>query len=387
MMNDNVVKVKDVLLLNERVFSMIDVWPLKKSQKRFLMYASYLTIHMVIMYMNLFDEFGNLEAMVDNIIDSTIATATYVILFIIRFSKQMKRAIVTVKQEIAESEFNDEEEQRLYFKYHRISDRFGRYAVSTTATIAVLWYLKPGLQLLKPSSEKRNTTLEPYELPFRVHAFLSYQDDLNNFLVMYFYQFPLMFIAMCHISSVSLLLSLEMHVCSKFSILSYRIQTIPTKSGINLNKKIKEFVNGHVQLISTANSINSALEIFLLIELLQTSIRMAVLIYMMLINPNGDLVSAFTYGLYIAIVTAILYLYSFIGEHLSYESTKVSEAYYDTDWHNLSADNQKLLLLAMSSGRRTLHVTAGKFYTFSLNGFIDIVRTSFGYVSLLRALV
>ncbi|XP_017890716.2 uncharacterized protein LOC108631375, partial [Ceratina calcarata] len=149
---DNVVKVKDVLLLNERVFSMIDVWPLKKSQKRFLMYASYLTIHMVIMYMNLFDEFGNLEAMVDNIIDSTIATATYVILFIIRFSKQMKRAIVTVKQEIAESEFNDEEEQRLYFKYHRISDRFGRYAVSTTATIAVLWYLKPGLQLLKPSS-------------------------------------------------------------------------------------------------------------------------------------------------------------------------------------------------------------------------------------------
>lgn len=53
---------------------------------------------------------------------------------------------------------------------------------------------------------------------------------------------------------------------------------------------------------------------------------------------------------------------------------KVSEAFYATDWNNLSLHNQKLLLLVMSLGRQTLHVTAGKFYTFSLYGFIDVSK-------------
>lgn len=51
---------------------------------------------------------------------------------------------------------------------------------------------------------------------------------------------------------------------------------------------------------------------------------------------------------------------------------KVSEAFYNTNWNSLSVDNQKLLLLVMTNGRHVLHVTAGKIYTFSLYGFIDV---------------
>ncbi|XP_076766929.1 uncharacterized protein LOC143433478 [Xylocopa sonorina] len=368
---DNVVKVKDVLLLNERVFSICDAWPLTRSYANFVIFVSYFTFHMACVYMDLFDALGNLEAMVDNIIDNTVGTATYFILFLFRFNKLIRRAIIIVKQEIAESRFENAEEMRLYFAYHNISDKFGRYAVRIAAVTAVLWYCTPILHLLKPTSGGDNRTSKAYVLPFRMHTFFNYEDDFKNFIIMYLYQSPLVFVALCHISAVSLLLSLVLHVCGKFSILSYRIQNILTRSDINLNKEIKSFVIAHTKLMVTTNFINSALQIFLLIELLQTSIRMAVLIYMILLNPTKNLVSTLTYGLYILIVTSILYLYSFMGERLSYESSKINEAYYDTDWHNLSAHNQKLLLLVMSFGRQTLYITAGKFYTFSLNGFID----------------
>ncbi|CAL7944634.1 unnamed protein product [Xylocopa violacea] len=247
-MSQEVTKVKDVLVLNERVFSICDAWPLKKNYTNFVAYMCYLTVHMVIMYMDLFDAFGNLEAVVDNVMDNTIATAVYFILFLLRFDKMIERAIVIVKQEIAEARFEDVEEMRLYFVYHKISDKFGRYAVAVTTTIAVLWYLTPMLQLLKPNSGEGNET-NAYALPFRVHAFFDYQDDFRAFMFMFLYQFPLMFIALCHINAVSLLLSLVLHVCGKFSILSYRIKNIPIKSHVNLDNKIKELVIAHIKLI------------------------------------------------------------------------------------------------------------------------------------------
>ncbi|CAK9805266.1 hypothetical protein ANTPLA_LOCUS4396 [Anthophora plagiata] len=134
------------------------------------------------------------------------------------------------------------------------------------------------------------------------------------------------------------------------------------------------------------NFLNSALDIILLIELVQTIIRTAILIYMALLNPEADAMTTFTYFFYALIVTSLLYVYSYIGEQISYESTKVTEAYYDIEWHHLSVYNQKLMLIAVSAGQKTLYVTAGKVYRFSLSGFIQIMKTCFGYVSLLRTL-
>lgn len=145
-------KVKDVFLLNERVFLIWDAWPLRKKYTKFVMYMSYLSVHIVIMYIDLIEAFGNLESMVGNIIDNTIATATYFILFLLRFNKLIEHGIVTVREEIAKSKFETVEEMRLYFTYHNISDKFGRYAISMTLVIATLWYLSPMLQLLKLDS-------------------------------------------------------------------------------------------------------------------------------------------------------------------------------------------------------------------------------------------
>lgn len=47
-----------------------------------------------------------------------------------------------------------------------------------------------------------NESSKAYTLPFRVHAFIDYQDDFQNFIVMYVYQFPLMFIAFMPYKSV-----------------------------------------------------------------------------------------------------------------------------------------------------------------------------------------
>nr|XP_012146761.1 PREDICTED: uncharacterized protein LOC105663320 [Megachile rotundata] len=146
-------KIKDVLLLNERIFSICDAWPLNNSYKKFVVYMTYLSVHMVMMNLDLYDVMGNLELMVENILSNTVITTTYMMLFLLRFSKLIKSAIAMMKRELAEDDFRNNEERHLYLFYNVISSTYGKYVVkSTTFMVVLLYYFVPLAKLLKSSS-------------------------------------------------------------------------------------------------------------------------------------------------------------------------------------------------------------------------------------------
>ncbi|XP_076388035.1 odorant receptor 82a-like [Megachile rotundata] len=380
-------KIKDVLLLNERIFSICDAWPLNNSYKKFVVYMTYLSVHMVMMNLDLYDVMGNLELMVENILSNTVITTTYMMLFLLRFSKLIKSAIAMMKRELAEDDFRNNEERHLYLFYNVISSTYGKYVVkSTTFMVVLLYYFVPLAKLLKSSSGDGNSSMI-YELPVRFRPFLNYEESLRNYILMYLYQFPVVWVGLFHTTTASLILNLALHVCGKFSILSYRIQNIVEDSEKSFQVKVKELVRRHVELIAVANTINSALQYILALELLQSSIRVAVSLYTILMLRDDQIFELCTFVMYTSIIMLMLYIYSFIGEQLQTESIKVNDAYYEANWLKLSTRGQKLLLQCMCNGRRTLNLTAAKFYSFSLFGFISIMKTCFGFVSLLRAVI
>ncbi|XP_012146762.2 uncharacterized protein LOC105663321 isoform X1 [Megachile rotundata] len=364
-------QVKDPLIINERVFWLCDAWPLNNSYKKFVMYMCYFSIHLVLMNLDLYDVVGNLQLMVDNIVDNTIFTTTYLMLILLRFSKLIKNAVAIVKREIGEDDFRNMEEKELYLHYNMISYNFGKYTVRFICVLVVLWYSSPLVVLLNSGSGDANSS-KHYQIPIRARTFLNYEDNLRNYILMYMYQIPLMPTGVFHLSTIILILNLVLHVCGKFSILSYRIRNIgKNDSEQPLQLKVKELVERHVELIAVANTINSALQFILALELLQTSIRLAVVLYTILMLRDDQVVEFLTYGLYVMLVTCMLYLYSYLGEQLQYESTRVNDAYYEVNWLKMSTHDQKLLLYCMGNGRITLSLTAGKFYVFSLFGFIN----------------
>lgn len=141
-----------MFLLNERVFYLFDAWPFGKKYTKFVMYITYLTIYMVPMNMDLIYAFGNLEAVIENIIESVVIITTYFLLIMLRFNKMVKHSIFIVKEEVEKIKFDSIEEKRLYFTYYNISDKFGRIAITSTCGVTVLMYLIPMLQLLKYDS-------------------------------------------------------------------------------------------------------------------------------------------------------------------------------------------------------------------------------------------
>ncbi|XP_076181187.1 odorant receptor 2a-like [Ptiloglossa arizonensis] len=131
--------------------------------------------------------------------------------------------------------------------------------------------------------------------------------------------------------------------------------------------------------------IDECFRMILLVDLLGFCVRLGLAMYLALIKFGTDSVAASSFLLYSFVVTASLYVLSYIGEQLVHETKIVGEAFYDINWPELTNNGRKALLICLMNGQKSSDMTAGKFYVFSLFGFTQLVKTSMACLSMLRA--
>ncbi|KAH0535481.1 hypothetical protein KQX54_016739 [Cotesia glomerata] len=68
----------------------------------------------------------------------------------------------------------------------------------------------------------------------------------------------------------------------------------------------------------------------------------------------------------------ILGLYCMISEHLTSESLKCGEAFYQCPWYNFPLDCSKNIILSIARSQKPLGLQAGKFLTFSSVTLTDV---------------
>ncbi|CAL7939524.1 unnamed protein product [Xylocopa violacea] len=88
---------------------------------------------------------------------------------------------------------------------------------------------------------------------------------------------------------------------------------------------------------------------------------------------------------YVIYVMLQLYLYCYVGERLLIESIEMANAAYDAEWYKLSPKNARLLIIIICRSRLPLQITAGRFCSFTMMLYFQILKTSMGYVSVLYA--
>ncbi|CAD1480991.1 unnamed protein product, partial [Heterotrigona itama] len=70
--------------------------------------------------------------------------------------------------------------------------------------------------------------------------------------------------------------------------------------------------------------------------------------------------------IYVICVLVQLYLYCYVGETLTAESTEIANTAYEIEWYNLSPRSARLLIIIMCRARSSpLKITAGKFCCFT----------------------
>ncbi|XP_054004795.1 uncharacterized protein LOC128890381 [Hylaeus anthracinus] len=379
----NAKKIIDPLILNERILSLIGVWPQYHDHMMFRISVVYYGLFLIMEYWDFVDCMGNLEMAVMNVLETFVTTTMYMELFLIaRCRKQLNGVVVGMRRDIAdETCFENEEEKRLYFNYNILSRRINKYSALLTILNIVVMYVRPVLHLAT-SFHRDNSTIT-YQLPFRVHLIFDYNTP-RLYALMYLYQLPVTYIPMYHIAEIGLIVNTVLHLCAKLSILSYRIRNIQPKPSERFKDNIRRAVVMHLELTRLSKTLNDSFRAILLIELISRGFRLGLVLYVVLIKFSTDPAMAYNFLLQAAILIAFLYLYSYIGEQLIYESQRVGDAFYYISWPEVTSPDKKILLICLTNGQRKMYIMAGKFYTFSLFGFTGIMNTSLASFSMLR---
>ncbi|XP_043286956.1 odorant receptor 13a-like [Venturia canescens] len=119
----------------------------------------------------------------------------------------------------------NEEEWKLYVNYNWMAKRYFKVIIPITTSAAFLYWFKP--MQLRLIAALRNETV-PYTLAYRVHYFFEVKDD-RTFYLIWFYDFPTMWIPPWYASTIGLLVTLVYHISGQLSVLSFRVRNLSSK--------------------------------------------------------------------------------------------------------------------------------------------------------------
>ncbi|XP_076646850.1 uncharacterized protein LOC143355684 [Halictus rubicundus] len=379
------IEIKDSLVYCQRIFAVGGVLPQQHSPKLFKLIILYF-FHLVTMQLwDLYDTLHDFQALLVNATEMPVTISILCSLVLIRTNKKLFVVVENIQRDIKGTMFfKSDEEKRLYRKYNIISVYFGKYVSVFAFIVGYMIYVRPLIALLiHPRTDGENNT-RPFVLPFRSHVFFDYHYNAKVYILMYIYQLPIAFLAMYHAAEASLIVTSTLHVCARLSVLARRIRMSLTESSAHFQERMRTMVIEHLELMELSGFLNDCFQHLLLIEYLNCSFRLGISMYVVLITLGRDTVASVNFILYTIIVIAWLYLYSYIGEQLTYESRSIGDAFYDTDWTEMASRDRKSLVLCVINGQRAQYLMAGKFYKYTLFGFSDIVKTSIAFFSVLR---
>ncbi|XP_033231956.1 odorant receptor 4-like [Belonocnema kinseyi] len=193
----------------------------------------------------------------------------------------------------------------------------------------------------------------------------------------------------------SLFAILVLHICGQFRVLRQRVlECVEETDGEfhkrKLHEKVSLIIRRHAHLNNCITVIEDTFNLTFLVQIIGYTTLFCVQGYVLILAMTEDHVGSSALELafmiiYIQYMVLNFYLCCYIGETFRKESTRISFAAYSCKWYNLRPKEAKFILFLVHRARRTVDITAGKFFVFTLELFTTIMKTSLGYLSMLLA--
>ncbi|XP_046828558.1 uncharacterized protein LOC124428491 isoform X2 [Vespa crabro] len=192
----------------------------------------------------------------------------------------------------------------------------------------------------------RNSSLE-YELPYKTRTMVKL-DDITTYTLYSIYQWLIVITMISgYVGSDCLFASLALHITGQFAILRCKVvEAFEDTDGYN--RGMKKLVIKHHRLIRLAETLEDGFNIMIFQQLLGTTLNLCVSGYYALSMGLGDTL-------------------------------------YQSNWYDVSAVELKTMYICMERTKKPLKLTSAKFCALSLDTFSEILKTSIGYLSVLRA--
>ncbi|XP_023318597.1 odorant receptor 22c-like [Trichogramma pretiosum] len=189
--------------------------------------------------------------------------------------------------------------------------------------------------------------------------------------------------------------ALAFHACAQCQLLSRMIRELPVVTmagdkGGEFCGRLAAFVEHHLLVIRFVNLVEKAFNMIILVQTVSLTLIICFLIFGSINSLESDDNGAAIVQIFTLSGTALnlmihMFIYCIASELLAEYSEGIADAVYSYDWHLLPSSYSRQLVIIMIRTEFPLRFTAGKFFYLSLNAYLNIIKSSAGYISVLLA--
>ncbi|XP_072760254.1 uncharacterized protein [Anoplolepis gracilipes] len=347
MQTDDLVRASNVITWNRWFLTILGLWPLKVNQYLFIFFTIYMIIYCIMGMGHLIKNFSQLERVVANLTDNVFFTLLLGKIIICRRScKIMAKFLKAIENDFLTETYSSIQEKMAFLYYNHMTMIFMKVSISLSAFAAILYYFRIFFNNWRAMISGNFS----YELPYPVYPFFEIKDMRTYLCICIYLMIALLLIICGYAGTDAFVLGMALHICGQFAALSCKIDNL-LKDRKNYHRHVTNIVSRHQHLIMLAEILENNFNMIFLQQSLGT------------------------------VFLLCLTLYHTIA------SSGVRDAFYNSNWYNNTPSDTKLLTICINRSEKPLMLTAGKFYTLSLNTFTNIVKTSMAYLSILRNFV
>nr|WCC57486.1 odorant receptor 29.2 [Papilio machaon] len=227
------------------------------------------------------------------------------------------------------------------------------------------------------------------ELPISRYNFLSDEIRHSYYKILYFYQSLSTYGHLIYNISVDTFINgLIFLTITQLKVLKYKLkglnfkkQNLDSENNINvwsLNHCLK-----HYDVILRYQSIVQEITSVTLFVIfgMASAIICVTLCGFFLGTAVNSLLFLFTY---ITAMVLIIFVPSWLGTQLMYESQELGYAAYSSDWINSSKESKKSILIFMERTKTPMCIVGMKMFLLSLNTFITIMKSAYSFFTLIN---
>ncbi|XP_057325765.1 odorant receptor 33a-like [Microplitis mediator] len=382
-----------VLKFNFFLLSLTGVWkPRGWSGTRAVFYNIYqvfvIIVNLTFILSNLMDlklENFNLEAFADSL---SLVFALSIVQKKINCVIENRTSITHFIDSLYKSpfKFRDHQEELIFSQFDKFARSvFTSYVLAHTGFLSI--YSLGRMTLMDP----------PRTLPYNGWFPYNYTCTPKSYWMTAGFQFYAVF----SLGFIDLLLDLLLpcimcYICGHIHILRYRFQIMTEKllimsessksqkEIINAERKMMpEWVEYHIDILCLVKFANEIFSSVIFIQFTSSSLLLCIIAYLLAHTEPTTINFAGNLGFFFSMVIQIL-LPCYCADKLTFEFLNISTGIYDTNWHHLSNNIRRSVVVIIQKTHRPVMITSGYFVILSLESFIKVVKLAYTIYNVLE---
>ncbi|XP_028982168.1 odorant receptor 4-like [Diachasma alloeum] len=344
-------------------------------------------------YANLVVNINDIEYVLANLMDSVGLLTTGFCFTLVSFhNASIIKVIEVIKNNCDPGHYKILKERQVFEEYNHIIDILFRiasyYLIPYVCIVCIIPILSRSSDRTSVDSSNDSSVENNYPLPLDLYQLHDINNEVIYFLTYMFIVIILTFNVLIRLNIDFLFVLTVFHLCGQISVLSIRIENLTTSHPKIFQEELIAVINYHHTIIWLSKRMKRIFSFYLASFLLTSTFLLCLTNYQGLANmKQGNSFKAIRCFLCTFIISGMVFVNCLLGNFLVAESGNLERAFYECLWYKTSPAFQKMILVCLMQSQSPLYLSAGGFTVVSLATLTAVMKTTAGYLSLLRAVM